>query len=77
VPSLAIAADLIAWLQLHALDGDLAAAEPKRLRYRLLHAAARLIHGQRRRWLRIPVTWPWANQLTAAFNRIAAIPAPG
>jgi dihydrofolate reductase len=30
----AIAADLVAWLQLHALDGDLAAAEPKRLRSR-------------------------------------------
>jgi hypothetical protein len=73
----AIAADLIAWLQIHALDGDLATAEPKRLRYRLLHTAARLTHGQRRRWLRIPASWPWADQITAAFTRIAAIPAPG
>lgn len=73
----AIAADLIAWLQLHALDGDLALAEPKRLRYRLLHTAARLVRGQRRRRLRIPATWPWAKQITTAFTRIAAIPAPG
>jgi hypothetical protein len=73
----AIAADLIAWLQIHALHGDLAKAEPKRLRYRLLHTAARLTHGQRRRWLRIPATWPWAEQITTAFTRIAAIPAPG
>jgi hypothetical protein len=73
----AIAADLIAWLQLAALDGELAKAEPKRLRYRLLHTAARLVRGQRRRWLRVPVTWPWAAQITAAFDRIAAIPAPG
>jgi len=73
----AIAADLICWLQLHALDGDLAKAEPKRLRYRLLHTAARLTRGQRHRWLRIPTTWPWANHITAAFTRIAAIPAPG
>lgn len=73
----AIAADLIAWLQILALDGDLARAEPKRLRYRLLHTAARLTRGQRRRWLRIPATWPWAEQITAAFNKIAAIPAPG
>jgi hypothetical protein len=73
----AIAADLIAWLQLHALDGDLATAEPKRLRYRILHTAARLTRGQRRRWLRIPSRWPWADQITAAFTRIAAIPAPG
>ncbi len=65
------------WLQLLALDGDLAKAEPRRLRYRLLHTAARVTRGQRRRWLRIPATWPWANQLTAAFDRIAAIPAPG
>jgi hypothetical protein len=73
----AIAVDLIAWLQLLALDGDLAEAEPKRLRYRLLHTAARLARGQRRRRLRISATWPWAQQITAAFNRIAAIPAPG
>jgi hypothetical protein len=73
----AIACDLIAWLQLLALDGDLARAEPKRLRYRILHTAARLTHGQRRRWLRIPATWPWASDLATAFARIAAIPAPG
>jgi hypothetical protein len=73
----AIAADLIRWLQLLALDGELAVVEPKRLRYRLLHTAARLVRGQRRRWLRLPASWPWADQITAAFTRIAAIPAPG
>jgi DDE family transposase len=73
----AIAADLIAWLQILALHGEVALAEPKRLRYRLLHTAAQLTRGQRRRWLRIPSTWPWADQITAAFTRIAAIPAPG
>jgi len=73
----AIAADLIAWTRLLALDGALATAEPKALRYRLLHVPARLIHTGRRRHLRIPKTWPWANQLAAIFARIAAIPAPG
>ncbi|MFC8849947.1 MULTISPECIES: IS1380 family transposase [unclassified Micromonospora] len=73
----AIAADLIAWLQILTLTGDLARCEPKTLRYRLLHTAARLVHGQRRRRLRIPTTWPWADQITAAFTRIAAIPDPG
>lgn len=29
---------LLAWLNLLVLDGDLATAEPKTLRYRLLHA---------------------------------------
>jgi hypothetical protein len=58
-----------------ALSGAL--AEPKGLRYRILHTTARLTRGQRRRQLRIPATWPWATQITAAFDRIAAIPAPG
>lgn len=49
----AIAVDLTCWLQLIGLDGDLATAEPERLRYRVLHTAARLVHGQRRRHLRI------------------------
>uniref|UniRef100_UPI00036828BC IS1380 family transposase n=1 Tax=Salinispora pacifica TaxID=351187 RepID=UPI00036828BC len=73
----AIAADLIAWLQLIGLDGDLAKAEPKRPRYRILHTAARLVHGQRRRTLRIPFRWPWAEQITTAIHRITAIPDAG
>ena len=39
----------------------LARAEPKTLRYRLLHVAARLTRGQRRLWLRIDRHWPWAT----------------
>ena len=71
-----IAADLVAWLKMLALDGDLAKAEPKALRYRLLHVPARLVHGARRRRLRLPKTWPWVEHLVAAFARIAAIPPP-
>ena len=41
------AATLLAWLRLLALDGHLARAEPKTLRYRILHAAARLTRGGR------------------------------
>jgi hypothetical protein len=37
-----IAQTLLAWLRLLALDGALARAEPRTLRYRVLHAAARL-----------------------------------
>jgi Transposase DDE domain group 1 len=45
-----IAHDLISWSQTLLLDGELAKAEPKRLRYRLLHTAARLVfHGRRAR----------------------------
>ncbi len=43
-----IACILLSWLKLLALDGDLAKAEPTTLRYRVLHAAARLVRGGRR-----------------------------
>ncbi|MEA3214008.1 MAG: hypothetical protein QOJ19_164, partial [Acidimicrobiia bacterium] len=42
---------------------------PKTLRYRLLHVAARLTRGQRRCWLRIQRSWPWAHDLATAFTR--------
>jgi hypothetical protein len=69
-----IAAILLAWLKLLALDGDLAKAEPKTLRYRILHAAARLVRGGRRRRLKIQATWPWAAAITTAWQRIDALP---
>jgi hypothetical protein len=34
---------LLSWLRLLALDGKLARAEPKTLRHRVFHAAARLV----------------------------------
>jgi hypothetical protein len=68
-----IAAALLAWLRLIALDGALARAEPKTLRYRILHAAARLVRGGRRRQLKIAATWPWADAITQAWARIAAL----
>jgi len=68
------AATLLAWLKLLALDGDLARAEPKTLRYRILHAAARLARSSRRRRLKIAATWPWADAITAAWTRIAVLP---
>lgn len=72
----AIAADLLAWLRLLALTGDLAKAEPKTLRYRLLHTAARIIRGQRRRKIRIPATWPWADELHSALTTALTLPLP-
>jgi hypothetical protein len=69
-----IAATLLAWLAHLALDGDLAKAEPKTLRYKILHAAARLTRSGRRRRLKIAATWPWAGAITAAWTRITALP---
>ena len=65
---------LLAWLKLLALDGDLAKAEPKTLRYRVLNAAARLVRGGRRRRWKFPASWPWAEAITRAWQRICALP---
>ena len=68
------AATQLAWLKLLALDGSLAKAEPKTLRYRILHAAARLTRGGRQRRLNIATTWPWATDIVTAWDRISALP---
>jgi hypothetical protein len=57
-------------------DTSLARAEPKKLRHRLLHVAARLTRGQRLLWLRIDQHWPWARRLAVAFARLSALPIP-
>ena len=71
-----IAHDLLAWTQRLTLTGDLARAEPKRLRYRLLHVAARLAFHARTAILRIDARWPWRDALITAFKRARALPAP-
>jgi hypothetical protein len=52
------AIDLLAWTKTLLLQHDLANAEPKKLRYRLLHVAARITRSGRRTRLRITETWP-------------------
>jgi hypothetical protein len=72
-----IAIDLTAWAQTMLLHDTVhAKAEPKTLRYRLLHVAARITRGQRRTWLRLDRTWRWALDLARAFARCAALPQP-
>jgi hypothetical protein len=56
---IALAADLLAWTQTLAWHDQPARRwEPKRLRYRLLAVAGRIIHSGRRRRLRLPRDWP-------------------
>ena len=73
-----LAVDLLAWTQTMLLHDQptLAKAEPKTLRYRLLHTAARLVRGGRRLRLRLDRTWPWATALALAFARCTALPQP-
>jgi len=68
-----LAHDLIVWTQALLLDGELAKAEPKRLRYRLLHVAARLAFSGRRGKLHLQNTWPWASDLLAAFQKLKTL----
>ena len=72
-----LAHDLIVWTQTLLLEGELAKAQPKRLRYRLLHVAARLAFSGRRARLHLQRTWPWATELATAFQRLKALPAAG
>jgi hypothetical protein len=68
------AQDLLCWTQALLLDGHLALAEAKALRYRLLHLAARIVRHARRTILRLQAIWPWAAALARAFARLRALP---
>jgi Transposase DDE domain group 1 len=65
-----IAQDLLAWTQILALDGPLARAEPKRLRYTLLHSSGRLTRSARQVTLHLSEDWPWTSELATAFERL-------
>jgi Transposase DDE domain group 1 len=68
-----LAHDLIVWTQALCLDGELAKAEPKRLRYRLFHVAGRLAFSGRRAKLHVQNTWPWTRDLLAAFQKLKTL----
>jgi hypothetical protein len=67
------AMDLVAWTKALCLDGELATAEPKRLRYAFLHAAGRIAHSARTTTIRVQHGWPWERELVAAFTRMRAL----
>jgi hypothetical protein len=69
-----LAQALLRWAGRLCLEGELALAEPKRVRQRLLHVAGRLVRSGRRVALRLPRSWPWAEELVAAFARLRALP---
>jgi len=71
----ALAQALTCWLRLIALDGDLAKASIKTLRYRIFSAPARLVHRSRYRILKIPPGWAWSTDVTTAWDRITALAA--
>jgi hypothetical protein len=72
----ALAQDLLAWTARLALPTPAASYEPKRLRLRILAVAGRIVRTARRRLLKIDPAWPWAEVITTAHARLAALPVP-
>jgi hypothetical protein len=66
--------DLTVWTQQLTLEAEHRTCEPKRLRYRILHVAARLTRHARRTTLHLPADWPWAAAIMRAFKRLEALP---
>jgi hypothetical protein len=74
----ALAADLVAWMQILALTEHPARRwEPKRLRLRLLSVAGRLAVTGRRRQLHLAATAPFTDLALHGLNRLEALAAPG
>jgi DDE family transposase len=65
-----IAQDLTAWTQALCFDGTLKIAEPKRLRHRVFHAAAAVVHSGGQVIVRFQRTWPWVDDIVTAFIRL-------
>ena len=67
-----IAHNLVRWLAALGMktNGPLVA---KTVRRRLLALPGRLTRSARRRLLHLPTSWPWAEQWTAAYERLCAL----
>jgi hypothetical protein len=70
-----LAHDITVWTQQLTLDGEHAIAEPKRLRYRILHVAGQITRHARRATLHLPADWPWAAAILRAFKRLDTLAA--
>jgi hypothetical protein len=72
VEVVALAADLLSWMQTLAFDEDETARrwEPKRIRFRLLAVAGRIVRTGRRRRLRLPRDWPWNHLIDTAWHAL-------
>ncbi len=74
----ALAGDLVAWMQTLALTGHAARRwEPKRLRLRLFSIGGRLAATGRRTWLHLAQPAPFTGVVLAGLRRLDALAAPG
>jgi hypothetical protein len=69
----ALACELLAWMQMLALTGEARRWEPRRLRLRLFSAAGRIVRGSRRLRIRLAANWPWVGEITTATTRLQAL----
>ncbi len=53
---------------------DLNTATAATLRRKVFTMPGRLVHSGRRRHVRLPENWPWADAITTALGRLQAIP---
>jgi Transposase DDE domain group 1 len=73
---IALACELLAWMQMLALTGPARRWEPKRLRLRLFAVAGNIARSGRRPRLRLAQRWPWNSLITTAASRLQSL-APG
>ena len=69
-----IAHNLTRWAT--RLGLQIAPVMTKKIRRRIYNVAGRLVRTGRRLVLRLPRRWPWAGQITAALDRLRALPTP-
>ena len=67
------ASDLVRWFQHLCCTGELATAEPKRLRWTMWHTPARIVRRAGRDIIRIIDGWPTTADLLDAHKRITAL----
>jgi hypothetical protein len=69
-----ISQDVLCWMRLLCLTGQLAKAEPKRLRHRLLHTAGRVVRHGRRIRLGLQADWPLGRRARRRLHAAAHDP---
>jgi hypothetical protein len=69
----ALACELLAWMQMLAFAGRARRWEPRRVRLRIFTCAGRIVRGGRRLRLRLAANRPWAADITAAHARLQAL----
>jgi hypothetical protein len=69
----ALACELLAWMQMLAFAGPSRRWEPERVRLQIFTCAGRIVRGGRRLRLRLAANRPWAADITAAHARLQAL----